>query len=683
MTPRIARVVAWSAVAVGWALVVGAALLSWWAGDPAPSAPEFKGLIMGPIETLVLGLLLVGLFGGTGALIVSRFPTNLLGWTFTFSALIVSTTLVGSSYAYAGLVVRPGDLPGARVATVLLGDALWLPFVSIQIVGLLVLFPDGRLASSGRRWIFLLGLAGAVIGSLGFAISPEVYAIKLPNPLAFGPKVVSDTLAGIGFLMVLGAGIAAVASLIGRFRRSRGDERQQMKWFVYAAALMLVTLIPVTVLEDTPAWMQLLSGITTALLPVAVGVAILKYRLYDIDLVINKTLVYAILAGFITAVFLTLVVGVGTIAGGGNTFLAAVAAALVAVVFQPVRRWAQHLANRLVYGDRATPYEVLSRFSERLAETYSIEDVLPRTARVLTEGLGADGVAIVLRENDRRETAARWPADAGDRGQDTRSFEVRHQGALLGEIEVAMSPGEPLDPGREKLVRDVAAQAGLVLRNARLIADLRSSRQRLVAAQDEERRRLERNIHDGAQQQLVALAVKLRLADSLVGRDEARMHELLAELQSETNDALEDLRDLARGIYPPLLADQGLGAALASQSRKASVPVTLDTEGIGRYPRETEVAVYFSCLEALQNVAKYANATSATVRLTQANGGLTFEVTDDGVGFDPAAAERGTGLQGIADRLAALGGDLEITSAPGSGTTIAGRLPATLVEASL
>ena len=294
MTPRIARVVAWSAVAVGWALVVGAALLSWWAGDPAPSAPEFKGLIMGPIETLVLGLLLVGLFGGTGALIVSRFPANLLGWTFTFSALIVSATLVGSSYAYAGLVVRPGDLPGARVATVLLGDALWLPFVSIQIVGLLVLFPDGRLASSGRRWIFLLGLAGAVIGSLGLAISPEVYAIKLPNPLAFGPKVVSDTLAGIGFLMVLGAGIAAVASLTGRFRRSQGDERQQMKWFVYAAALMLVTLIPVTVLEDTPAWMQLLSGITTALLPVAVGVAILKYRLYDIDLVINKTLVYGI-----------------------------------------------------------------------------------------------------------------------------------------------------------------------------------------------------------------------------------------------------------------------------------------------------------------------------------------------------------------------------------------------------
>jgi signal transduction histidine kinase len=605
---------------------------------------------------------------------VSRFPANLLGWTFTFSALIVSTTLVGSSYAYAGLVVRPGDLPGARLATVLLGDALWLPFVSIQFVGLLVLFPDGRLASSGRRWIFLFGLAGAVIGSLGFAISPEMYAIKLPNPLAFGPKVVSDTLAGIGFLMVLGAGIAAAASLIGRFRRSRGDERQQMKWFVYAAALMLVTLIPVTVVEDTPAWMQLLSGITFALLPVAVGVAILNYRLYDIDLVINKTLVYGILAAFITLVFVALVVGVGTIAGGRNTFLAAVAAAIVAVVFQPVRRWAQHVANRLVYGQRATPYEVLSGFSDRLADTYSMDDVLPRTAHVLAEGIGAARVVIALRDGSDRVPIASWPEDATAAGE-AHSYEVRHQGERLGEIEISMRPDEPLDPGREKLVRDVAAQAGLVLRNAGLIADLRASRQRLVAAQDEERRRLERNIHDGAQQQLVALAVKERLASSLVGRDDERVRALLADLQSETNDALENLRDLARGIYPPLLADRGLPTALEGQARRSPVPVRIEDQGIGRYPQEIEAAVYFSCLEALQNVAKYAEASVASVVLAQRNGSLVFEVADDGVGFDPQTAERGSGLQGIADRLAALGGELTVRSAPGDGTTVAGRLP--------
>jgi signal transduction histidine kinase len=210
-----------------------------------------------------------------------------------------------------------------------------------------------------------------------------------------------------------------------------------------------------------------------------------------------------------------------------------------------------------------------------------------------------------------------------------------------------------------------------------LIEDLRASRQRLVAAQDEERRRIERNIHDGAQQQLVALAVKLRLADALVGKDEERAHALLGELHGETSQALEDLRDLARGIYPPLLADEGLAAALSAQARKSSIPVEVVPDGIGRYPEETEAAVYFSCLEALQNVAKYAEASKATVRLSQLNGSLAFEVTDDGRGFDPAAASRGTGLQGIADRLAALGGAVDVVSSPGAGTTIAGRIPVT------
>jgi signal transduction histidine kinase len=213
------------------------------------------------------------------------------------------------------------------------------------------------------------------------------------------------------------------------------------------------------------------------------------------------------------------------------------------------------------------------------------------------------------------------------------------------------------------------------MRNASLIEALRASRQRLVAAQNEERRRIERNIHDGAQQQLVALAVKLKLADALIGKDEERARALLAELHGETSQALEDLRDLARGIYPPLLADKGLGAALQSQALKSSVPVTLETDGIGRYAEETEAAVYFSCLEALQNVAKYAGATRATIRLAQANGTLRFEVSDDGRGFDPDTASGGSGLQGIADRLAALGGELEVRSAPGDGTTVAGRVP--------
>jgi signal transduction histidine kinase len=253
--------------------------------------------------------------------------------------------------------------------------------------------------------------------------------------------------------------------------------------------------------------------------------------------------------------------------------------------------------------------------------------------------------------------------------------EVRHQGNLLGALSVRMPARDPMSPAKERLIRDLAGQAGLVLRNAALIEDLRASRQRLVAAQDQERRRLERDIHDGAQQQLVALAVKLGLAERIVSSDAERAAAMVAEAKAETNEALETLRDLARGIYPPLLADEGLLAALTAQARKASLPVMVDADGVGRLPQEIEAAVYFSCLEALQNAAKHAGASAATIRLGRRDGELTFEVADDGRGFDPAVITRGTGLQGIADRLAALGGTLEVRSQPGRGTTIVGSLP--------
>src|SRR5437764_6806106 len=173
-----------------------------------------------------------------------------------------------------------------------------------------------------------------------------------------------------------------------------------------------------------------------------------------------------------------------------------------------------------------------------------------------------------------------------------------------------MTANGPLDPRREKLVNDLAAQAGLVLRNVRLIEEVRASRQRLVAAQDEERRRIERNLHDGAQQQLVALAVRLGVARTVNQQDHERANQMLDVLQSDAQGALENLRDLARGIYPPLLADKGLPAALAAQARKASLPVEVETDGLGRYTQEAEAAVYFCCPEAMQHVAKYAEACS-------------------------------------------------------------------------
>jgi signal transduction histidine kinase len=323
-----------------------------------------------------------------------------------------------------------------------------------------------------------------------------------------------------------------------------------------------------------------------------------------------------------------------------------------------------------------------------MGETYAIEQVLPRMARLVGEGTGARRSEVWLRIGAELRSEASWPETegrsppltlTGDRPPDVpdadRAEPVLHQGELLGMVTVAKPRGESVTAAEEKLIAQVASQAGLVLRNVRLIEDLQASRQRLVTAQDEERRRLERNIHDGAQQQLVALTVKMRLVQAMAGRDPAKAAELADQAKSELQDALDDLRDLARGIYPPLLADQGLATALEAQARKAAVPVEVHPDGIGRYPQDVEAGAYFCVLEALQNVAKYSGASRVKVSLRAENGHLVFEVNDDGRGFDPTTTPKGSGLTNMRDRLEALGGSVEVASRPGEGTAIRGRIP--------
>jgi signal transduction histidine kinase len=329
---------------------------------------------------------------------------------------------------------------------------------------------------------------------------------------------------------------------------------------------------------------------------------------------------------------------------------------------------------------------VLSDFARRIGGTYSAEGVLPQMAQTVAAGTGAEQVVVWLRVDDelRPEASSDGSSRAGPlpvaghelpRLPDAdMSAPVVHQGELLGAISVQMPKDEPLRPAGQQLIADVASQAGLVLSNVGLIEDLRASRQRLVTAQDEARRRLERNIHDGAQQDLVALAIKLRLADMTV-EDPVQTRELLGELQADAAGALANLRDLARGIYPPLLADLGLAAALSAQASKSPLPVTVEADEIGRFGQDTEAAVYFCCLEALQNTAKYAHATQVRICLQAPNGTLRFTVSDDGTGYDARHTPMGSGLRNMADRVAALGGRLEVQSAPGQGTTVTGQLP--------
>jgi signal transduction histidine kinase len=688
MKVRTARFLAWAGVAISAAEVVGAFAIGA-AGNA--SSNEFAAV----------GLVLVLTFPLMGALIASKRPESPIGWIFIAVGLSFSTASLTGQWSDYALVQRPGALPfGAFMSWVAVWA--WPPGILLVFTFLLLLFPDGQLPS--RRWRVVVRLALADLALLVVPVAITAWPIRGPVLLNIGdsaPEAASDAfklgynLQVAGILVMFVLGLFSAASLIVRMRRATGDEREQIKWFAFAASILVVAVILGSPLFHVGGQLQV---VAFPLVPLASAIAILKYRLYDIDVVINKTVVVGALAAFVTIVYLAIVVGVGAAIGTHgepNVVLSIVATAIVAIAFQPLRTRAQRLANRLVYGKRATPYEVLSIFAERMGETFSTEDVLPRLARAIADGTGATKAEVWLRVGDRLRLAASWPAVATENvwlplddrepvdvaGAD-RVAEVRHQSELLGALTLTKPANDPVTPGEEKLLTDLASQAGLVLRNVRLTAelrarleDLRSSRQRLVAAQDEERRKLERNLHDGAQQQLVALAVKARLASGLIGKEPEKELTMLNDLQQGLGDALETLRDLARGIYPPLLADKGLGAALEAQARKAAMPVAVEPNGIGRYPQEIEAAVYFCTLEALNNVAKYAEASSVQVSLAEERGELRIQIVDDGRGFDTSVTDYGTGLQGMADRLDAVGGRLEVRSKPGRGTTIIGRVP--------
>ena len=628
-----------------------------------------------------------------GAMVASRTPGNPTGWLMIAVGVSFVIGGVGSEYATYALQTSPEVLPLASFAAWL---SEWTNVVLVAAVPLLLLvFPTGHLPSPRWRPLGWLIVGLSAIAAAGIAVEPGAIQVThedfITNPIGVAEleRLLDVALPVIGVAILL-ASLGAVASVVVRFHRSRGEERQQLRWFAYAAALgagllicVLVSSIGSQAGEVRPASEIFGYAFLVAVgigWPAAIGIAMLKYRLYDLDIVLRKTVIVTVVAAFITVVFLGALV-LATVGGG---FLLAVPLLLLA--FDPVRKRARSVADRVVYGKRATPYEVITSFSERMAETYSTDDVLPRMAQVLQGATGASAATVWLRVGREMRPAASSPANGREEPQPIAedglpslpadlAEEVRHQGDLLGALTVSMPPNDPIDPPRSKLVRDFAAQAGLVLRNVRLIEELRESRRRIVSAQDERAKALERNIHDGAQQQLVALAVKQRLAASLVRQDPDKAAEILAELQTETADALDDLRDLARGIYPPLLADKGLAVALEAQARKALISTEVQADSIGRYPQEVEAAVYFCCLEALQNATKYAGASKMNLRLWERDGDLVFSAADDGRGFDKQAASLGAGLQNMSDRISALGGTLEVTSQPGAGVTIIGRIP--------
>ena len=667
MRIRTARVIAWLTLGIA-LLVTTVGLWLVVVNFRTPLPPGVSSVLSD--AALILAFLP---YAVVGALIVSRQPANRIGWLFLVSGLLMGVGLTAFEYAIYGDLTNPGSLPGTSWA---LRTSQWVSFIPfLTYAFLFLLFPDGRLPS--RRWRPVAILAVLSIGWLeANSIAPGVIPLWPARELT-----------------VVAMLLCASAPVV-RYRRSESDERHQIKWFAFAALPAVAMLLP-GLFVNLPDASFVPFVLVTGAVPIAAAIGIFKYRLYDIDVIIDKTLVYGGLAAFITAVYVVVVVVVGAFIGATEV-LSLVATAIVAVAFQPTRLRVQAIARRIVYGDLATPYETLSTFAERISQTFSIDDVLPSMARILAEGTGASRAEVWLRVGSELWQSASWPPTDGQRAAPvplhdgrhvkivqasrveaaSRETDVRYQGQLLGALVVTKSPYERFMPAEEKLLADLSSQAGLVLSNVALIADLRASRQRLVSAQDQERRKIERNLHDGAQQQLVALAVKMRLIEGMAGKDPRKVAELAHDVVVETNEALESLRELAHGIYPPLLAKHGLAAALESQARKAPIPVSVWSDEVARYSQDLEAAIYFCCLEALQNVTKYANASHAWVSLRHDAGGMRFEVGDDGDGFDRSAVDFGSGLQGMADRVEALGGSLDVTSTPGRGTTVVGSLPA-------
>jgi signal transduction histidine kinase len=651
-----------------------------------------------------------------GALIVRR-AGNAVGWLLIAEGMGLAAMALTSAYAAVGIRSYPGSLPAAEQVGAV---AEWIFFAIVAVlVFALFLFPSGTLPS--RRWRLVAALNPLATGLLltGFILAPRRVALPAPGGISltyqnpFSPGTAAGhahspipfgSLNGMTLLSVLFLG-AAAASLVLRYRAGAGELRRQIKWVALTGAgfalLQLVALVAIVADHGQLPTVAAVAYDGTELialfgLPAVITIAILKYRLYEIDVIINRTVVYSLVSAGLTAVYAGIVLGIGTLAGQqGAPVLTITAAVVVALLFQPLRSRAQHVANRLVYGERATPYQVLSDFADDMAGQLDYDKAVDRMVAVLASATGATRAEAWIRVGAELRPMAAWPGGSGPPGPvplvagaalpaftaASRAVAVRYGDELLGALALEKPRNEPLTTAEDKLLQHLASQAGLVFRNGRLTAELqatieelRASRRRLVEAQDAERQKIERDLHDGAQQQLVALSIQLGLLEESAG-DAASVREMGPQLRSAVQAALGDLRDLARGIYPPLLAEQGLVPALQAQVRRVALPVLIEADRVGRYPQDAESTIYFCVLEALQNISKYASAAQATVRLACDADGLEFTVTDDGAGFDAAAVRAGSGLQGMADRLAALGGTLDIRSQPGRGTTLSGRLP--------
>jgi two-component system NarL family sensor kinase len=684
MNVRLARKIAWSLVGL-YFILAGAGL-------------TLQGLVntsftQTGLPVLIILVSLVGVWIVTGALIISRHPQHPVGWLLSVGLIFSALDMFSAGYAAYDTYVLSNSLPGVDLALIWLKLDNLGPYGLVTFTLIVLLFPDGRFLSPGWRKVAWTAVGMLLIFLPLQAVEPgSADPSFLPtriNPLgasaslwAFLKPLMWTTFS----VLVLCYGTAFV-SLIIRLRSSSGDVRQQIKWLTFPAGLfgiffLLFTIgIAVRASEAIQGAILAFGQLAVAGMVIAIAFAIFKYRLYDVDLILNRTLVYAALTASVVLIYILIVGGVGTFfQAQGNLIIALFATGLVAVLFQPLREWFQRRVNKLIYGERDDPIEALSRLGKQMEVALPLDQVLPALVKTIAQTLKLPYVGIIQKEQP--------DITFGQETENSVSFPFTFQGKISGLLLASpRSLGESFSSAETRLLQNLARQAGVVVRNAQLTADLQRSRQILVTAREEERHRLRRDLHDGIGPTMAGLTLKLDAARDLVSSNlesgnKEELEEaiqLLSELKTQTQETVQNIRHIVHTLRPPSLDVLGLVPALQAHFGQVATPRSLSVQMITapqNFPRlsaAVEVAAYRIVLEAVTNVINHAQAELCEVSLILENGNLKMQIKDDGSGL-LKTRNHGIGLDSMRERAEELGGRFDISSSS-QGTQVRAEIP--------
>ncbi|MBI1281525.1 MAG: histidine kinase [Anaerolineaceae bacterium] len=686
MSHQTARRLSWSITFFSIVLVMTGLILSILALTANGNHATFSHQFFTPLLTITYCIV--------GSLVASRHPLNKIGWMFCATGFLSALNMLSAGYAlYSELTHINAPLPGALFAR-WLTIWIWIPNVLLPVTFSLLLFPDGKLLSTRWRpigWAAGIGLL-VVIASLAFHPGPlEAMGLYSANPYGIpGSETVINILWTIAAPLLLVGIFGSIASIIVRYRSAVGIERAQLKWLAVAGVFVIVGnvlgSIPWWLWGDNPITRELsivVTDITVVTIVIATGVAILRYNLWGIHILVNRTLVYGSLTALVIGLYVIIVGFLGTLLQtGGNLPISLLGTGIIAISFQPLRQRLQRGVNRLMYGERDDPYAVLGRLSEQLEVVAVSQSVLPTIVETVAEALKLPYVAITLKDEEFFKTAAEYTRASQGGSKLKGEMEILslvYQTETIGQMKLAArSPDEKFSQSDMKLLETIARQASIAAYNVRLTHDLQRSRERLVTTREEERRRLRRDLHDGLGPVLAAMSFKLDAVHNLADRDAATVKKLAIELKMQMQEALGDIRRIAYDLRPPALDELGLVGALkahiTSYNQAQGMQITLDApENPPPLPAAVEVAAYRIALEAMTNVSRHAGAQHCYIRLSLPDD-LCLEVTDDGCGMS-GSVRAGVGLTSMRERAEELGGVCVAETLPQGGTGVKARLP--------